>query len=51
MDAETKKQAVAHVLEKTKDRNYRKHVSPELMQMILRDTFDALDEWEGPKRG
>jgi hypothetical protein len=50
MDAETKKQAIAHVLEKTKDRNYRKHINADMMTIILRDVFTCMDEWEGPKR-
>jgi len=50
MDADTKKQAIAHVLDKTKERNYRKHISEDMMKIILRDVFSVMDAWEGPKR-
>jgi hypothetical protein len=48
MDDDTKKQATEYVMGETKTRNYRKHMSDELMNLIVRDVLTAMAKWEGP---
>jgi hypothetical protein len=49
MNAEAKAQALAHFLEKSKERNYRKHISNEIVALIAKDVLNTIDEWEGPE--
>jgi sulfur transfer complex TusBCD TusB component (DsrH family) len=50
MNAETKKQAIKHVLEQTRTRNYREVVSTQVMEIVVRDVINIMEKWEGPKR-
>ncbi len=49
MNDDIKKQAVAHILETTKTRNYRKHLPDNLMSLIVRDVLNTMNEWDGPE--
>ena len=50
MNAEAKAQALAHFMEKSKERNYRKHFSTKIVALIAKDLLNTIDAWEGPKR-
>lgn len=50
MDQKIKDAAVAHVMDTTEGRNYRKHIRPDVMQLIIKDVLSVLNEWRGPPR-